>query len=451
VLTAPASAHSPPHGQRLLWASEAAEALPLVVTNRGLVFADREDGGVLYSLRCSEGFDASPSDIMSVFFVPDGSLAVGIYSGVYVTPDRGCTLDLGSGLEGTSFSMAVGHPSMPGHLLTSSRTLQDQAQVFLSEDYGRSWTPHYQNVASSYYDALLIAPSDAQRVYAAGRRLDLAARKMYFLSSVSTDGGGSWKDTALEAETVPFAVHTRNADVVFAYQPTDSIKTVFDVLRSADRGVSYEPVLEGVSQPSAIAVSSDGKTLWLGIGGPGGLYRSTDDGMHFEQVLTDSVQAVTCLAQRGDRLWVCANLKPNTDGIWYSEDEGKSLQKFMVFPDVTEPTSCDGEAQALCAGPWLDFDREQHLLAGDAGVDGGAVDAGLGDAGVALDAGLADASAPVDEHDATSASPSPKKRESSGCQISRARTASERSGWLALLAPLWLIVRRRRKAAQPPL
>jgi hypothetical protein len=248
------------------------------------------------------------------------------------------------------------------------------------------------------------------------------------LSSVSLDSGKTWQDTPFETKLTQFAVHPQNADIVFAYEPTDALGTVFRVLRSDDKGKTYKSVLEGVPLPVAFTASADDASQWLGLAGlsgAGGLYRSTDKGLHFERVHADSIQQATCLTERQGRLWLCANMAPNTNGVWYSDDDGASFQKFMIFADVTDPVPCDGEAQALCARAWLDFDTELHPPDYDAGV---ATDASAFETG-------AEPSTPESE-------PAPKQP-GGGCQLGSPQAPALGSWWL-LLAESFIMRRRKR-------
>jgi hypothetical protein len=423
----PARAHAPPIGLALKWASSAEDALPLIVANRGLVFADRVGGGMRFSLRCAEGFGAGVAGVPGVFFEQADSLLLSVYSGTSRTSDRACTLQPAAGLVGTSFGSMVQDLTSPNRVYVTSRTTEATAALFVSEDYARSWSPRFTNHVDEYYDSLLVAPSDARRLYASGRRLDRVQKKLQYLSSVSLDAGETWRDTPFVTKLTPFAVHPRTADVVFAYESTDTLETVFRILRSDDMGSTYASILEGVPQPLALTASSAGTSLWLGLsgaGGQGGLYRSEDDGMHFERVHADTVQQASCLAERQGRLWLCANMAPNQSGVWFSDDEGDSFQKFMTFADVTDPVPCDGEAQALCARDWRDFDAELHPP--------------IHDAGLPPNADSASAAAP-----APSPANPPHTRHASGCQLASSRAGSTLH-WYWAVAACWAALRRRR-------
>jgi hypothetical protein len=440
AFAAGARAHESPHGTLLVWESDASEATPLIVTNRGLVFNDEVDGATRFSLRCSEAYGANTSDRPMVFLDGSERVTIGMFSGVFATSDRACSKELGTGLpEGESLGGLTRITSPRTRLLVPTRTFTGKSGVYKSEDGGETWSESFRSPADQYYERLIAAPSDPQRVYAAGQRADRVNTTVIFLCSISLDGGASWKDQTVPTKLSPFAVHPTDPDVVFAYQPSDMLETEFRVLRSEDGGANFTPVLERVRKPTSIAVSAPG-VLWLGIGEAGGLFRSADEGRTFEQVHKDSVQSVTCLIQRGERLWMCGNMAPNSNGVWYSDDAGGSFEKLLSFEEVTHPVMCDDlEAQVTCSRAWYDFDLELHppkLGGDDAGAQPGE-DAGEepqeDDAGTPIDTN--------DEHEA------PPPRQSSGCQAQRSG-APGATAWAALLAVCALVVGRGYRAGR---
>lgn len=453
-----ASAHDPPHGKTLLWASADAEATPaIIVANRGLVFADTAaSGATTFSLRCYEAYGGGLSEPPGVFRDTQGSLTIGVFNAVQATSDRACSMQPSSGLPASveSLGVVVQDPATANRLFVASRTF-DRAALYVSEDHGQSWSEHFQNRMDDYFHALIPAPSDASRLYAAGRRADRVNQKLIYFSAVSLDGGENWQEHVLPAEIIPFAVHPSDPDVLFAYEPTNVLETEFRVLRSTDRGAMFTPVLEQVALPTALAAGHDAATLWLGIGADGGLYRSGDGGQHFERVHADSLQSVTCLARREDRLWLCANMAPNTDGIWFSDDQGTTFEKWMEFADVTHPVMCaQPAAQSVCDLAWQDFDRELHPRLPDAGVDAGAPpnqqDAGSEEDATAPSA-AGDASgampSPIDAAPPADAPPTSRKR-STGCHAAPGRPVGVASAaWLALV----LAALRRARARRAPL
>jgi hypothetical protein len=505
---APARAHEPPRGIGLLWASDAASSPSVIVANRGLVFAEETGAGPRFSLRCCEAYGANIGDRPAVFMAPAGALTVGVYNGVLSTGDRGCTFASSTGLptSGETFGNLAGALGMPNRLFVSTRTFSGYAALFQSEDYGHTWTERFKNPTDHQFDVLLVAPSAPERLYAAGRWRDLPNQKLNFVTALSQNLGANWQEQEGPLKAAAFAVHPGNADVVFAYQPIDTLETQFRLLRSADRGATFVTALEGIPKPTVIAAAAQPDSLWLGVDGKGGLFHSSDAGQHFENVFVGEVQAVSCLVRRQGRLWMCANLAPNTNGVWFSDDDGFSFRRWMIFEDVRQQVACSGEeANAACARAWYDYDIELHPAGVDAGVgaplglnldagpyDAGALgqpaDAGTGDgssageggaaveAGVGTDAALTplapgvDAGAPMVDagpvldagaaagaqdgavaHDAQSASeagwpwPPRRRRHSDGCSAGPTGSFDALGSWL-LGAALVLLSRTRARA-----
>jgi hypothetical protein len=437
AFAAGARAHESPHGTLLVWESDASEAKPLIVTNRGLVFADEVDGATRFSLRCAEAYGANTSDRPMVFLDSSERVTIGMYNGVFATSDRACSKELGAGLpEGESLGSLARLTSPRARLLVPTRTFTGKSGVYKSEDGGGTWSESFRNPADQYYERLITAPSDPQRVYAGGQRADRVNKTVLFLCSISLDGGATWQDQVVPTKLSPFAVHPTDPNVVFAYQPADMLETEYHVMRSEDRGATFTRVLEHVRKPTSIAASAPG-VLWLGIGEAGGLFRSADEGRTFEQVHKDSVQSVTCLIQRGERLWMCGNMLPNSNGVWYSDDSGGSFEKLLSFDEITHPVMCDDlEAQVTCSRAWYDFDLELHPRLG--GEDAGPAPAE--DAGEPQE----DAGAPIDTNDEDEA---PPPKHSSGCQAQRSG-APGAAAWAALLAICGLVVGRGRRAVR---
>jgi photosystem II stability/assembly factor-like uncharacterized protein len=439
VLATGARAHESPHGTQLVWEDDAADTKPLIVTNRGLVFADEVDGETRFSLRCSQAYGAATSDRPGVYLEGSGRITIGMYNGVLATTDRACSTQAGTGLPaGESLANLAG--VSPARLLVSTLTFKGTSGVFKSDDGGRAFSMSFRNPTDQYYNRLLVAPSDPQRVYAAGQRADRVNQTLIFLSSISRDGGATWEDRVVPTRLVPFAVHPSKPDVVFAYRPTDMLETEYEVLRSEDSGANFTAVIEKVRKPTSLA-ESDGGVLWVGIGEAGGLFRSGDDGRTFVKAHEGSVQSVTCLTRRGERLWMCANMAPNTNGVWYSDDGGESFEKLLSFEQVTHPVMCDDlEAAVVCSKWWYDFDLELHPPDPDAGVDAGPSTDGDAevDDGAVDDAQARDASVSVDDDE------KPPRKGSPGCQAYAAGDARAPAWGTALMLGGLLVARRRR-------
>jgi hypothetical protein len=354
------------------------------VTNRGLVFpASGQSASLPFSIRCNDSYGANTSDRPLAYLEANGTLTVGVYNRVFQTSDHACTLNTSSGLPDEPITSLVSALSAPQRMYVGTRTVQKQAGIFASDDYGRTFSQRFTSKVDEYYETIVVAPSDSLRLYALGLHFDRANQKVVFYASVSLDGGANWQDTVADAKITPLAVHPSKPDVVFAYRATDKYETTFDVMRSDDRGKNFKVVLPGVYLPTGFAVV--GNSFYIGTSFHGGFYESHDDGEHFAQLLTDQIQRVTCLAEHAGKLWMCANIAPNLDGIWVLKSDASGVDKVMSFEAVQMPVTCsDTAARTTCEQPWHDFDLEVHPP-DDAGVD----------ASTALDAGVAERDADI--------------------------------------------------------
>jgi MYXO-CTERM domain-containing protein len=426
-----ARAHEPPKGLALVWPDGARDGLPVVLTNRGLVFADT--GGARLSLRCNEAYGVNTAARPRLWADAQGRLVLATYAGVSSSADRGCSWHKQAGLP-EAIGRPIQHPRQPNALLVATVDVEPGSSLLVSDDYGASWSLRGQTAPYQAYTALAWAPSEPARVYASGMKIDLAAAQVLWLWAVSSDGGRTFEELTVERERKPLVVHPENPDVVFAYELVDALADRYRVLRSEDAGRTFEQVIE-VSDVTSFAASPGGREMWLGAGRNGGLYRSRDHGKRFARVYED-IQEVQCLHQRAGKLWVCANMRPNVDGLWTSEDGGQTFERVFTFNEVSEPVRCDAaEAMGLCELPWLDWQRE---LLTWAAPDAGAPDAGNAPPS-APDAGAVDSGAPVVSGDGSA--PAPASRAS--CALGPAAPA--RSWWAWLLSACAALAWRRRR------
>ena len=441
-----AQAHESPHGSQLVWSAPERDAAPVILTNRGLVFAAQPASEQGYSLRCNEAYGVNTSAEPHAFIDDAGKLGLVTYKGVHTSPDRGCSWVDASGLPAVSLGGFAQNPQRPGELLVTTQSYQVPSQIFVSHDYGRSWSLRAENQPATAYQTLLGA-SDGTTLFASGNRFDSASKKLVPLWARSSDGGSTWQEEELAAARHPLGVHPTDPQVVFARAP-DALATSAprdELLRSEDGGKTFTTLL-GLPPISAFAATPDGATMWVGSG-TGGLYRSDDGGKSFAQVEKEQILGVYCLHQRLDRLWLCARWAPNRGGIWSSDDRGESWSLVLGFDQVSENARCAPEQEAVCAQPWRDWEYE--LLGRPL------ADAGVADAGSAAEAGSeavpdvapqdAAAEAPPSPGDDAQDAEQPSANEKPAhCSI-RAR-AERAGGWpmAALFGVIGLLLRCRR-------
>jgi hypothetical protein len=423
------NAHELPRGLGLAWHDSAPAALPIVLTNRGLIFA--EGGGL--ALRCAEAYGATVAERPHLVAEAGGTgILVVTPLSVQWTDDRACTLESSEGIADDYYGGFAEAPDGM-NLLVSTLAPDAVSRVLASADGGRSWTTRSENRTHEVFTELAMAPSDPQRVYASGTRVDREAQTLTELWASSTDGGAHFDVIDLVRDRSVLAVHPQNPAIVFATQPTDDLAPTYRLLRSEDSGASFVTVLDGLSSVSGPVATDGGSVLWIGVGRNGGLFRSTDGGIVFTRVY-EALREVHCLHERQGKLWVCGNHAPNVDGVWSSSDGAQTFEQVLTFPEVSEPVAC-GADDSICNVPWHDWVVE--LLPPPMS------DAGVADAGAVLplpDAGSAGVDATAPDEPATP----PHEKRGGGCQT---RPGDGHGGWLALcIATALAIARRPRKA-----
>src|SRR5690242_7188614 len=173
--------------------------------------------------------------------------------------------------------------------------------VWRSNDYGRTWTPIFDDQPTQSIGAIAIAPSDPNIIYVGSgeglHRPDLAVGNGIYKS---TDAGKTWTHLGLrDSRQVPaLVVDPRDANRLFAavlghpYGPND----VRGIFRSTDGGATWQKILSKDDNTGGSDIEMDPSnpdvlyaSLWEMRQGPwednnqfqgsgGGLFKSTDGG-----------------------------------------------------------------------------------------------------------------------------------------------------------------------------
>jgi len=245
---------------------------------------------------------------------------------------------------------ATGVPSQPNVFYVG----QVNGGVWKSDDYGRTWTPIFDDQPTQSIGALAVAPSDPQTVYVASgeglQRPDLSVGDGIYKSP---DGGKTWAHLGLrDSQQIPaLAIDPRDPNRLFAavlghpYGPNEER----GVFRSTDGGQSWEKVLYKDENTGASDVEMDPANpdvlyaaLWEARQGPwedgndyagpgGGLYKSTDGGSTWRQLRQglpeDLVQVYVAIAPSNpDRLYATLATGRGV-GIYRSDDAGESWSR----------------------------------------------------------------------------------------------------------------------------
>jgi photosystem II stability/assembly factor-like uncharacterized protein len=250
---------------------------------------------------------------------------------------------------------AAGVPDQPNVFYVG----QGDGGVWKSEDYGRTWTPVFEDQPSQSIGAIAVAPSDANIVYAASgeglQRPDLSVGDGIYKS---TDAGKTWTHLGLrDGQQIPaLAIDPRDPNHVFAavlghpYGPNEER----GIFVSTDGGQTWKKSLYEDQDTGGSDVQIDPTnpdvlyaSLWKVRQGPwedgnqynktgGGLFKSTDGGNTWRPLThglpKDLVQIYVAIApSQPSRLYATLGTTKTGDyssasglGFYRSDDGGES-------------------------------------------------------------------------------------------------------------------------------
>jgi photosystem II stability/assembly factor-like uncharacterized protein len=238
--------------------------------------------------------------------------------------------------------------------------------IFRTDDYGRTWTPIFDDQPTGSIGALAVAPSNPEVIYVGSgeglQRPDLSTGDGVYRSG---DGGRNWKHLGLrEGQQIPqIAIDPKNPDRLFVavlghpYGPNEER----GIFRSTDGGESFQRVLYKDADTGGVDVlidPADPNTVYAALwearqapwengefAGPGsGLYKSIDGGATWKPLakgLPDFEHdglgriGIGIAPSRPTRLF--ATVQTKQDGFLYrSDDAGESWTKICEDPRVAE-------------------------------------------------------------------------------------------------------------------
>jgi photosystem II stability/assembly factor-like uncharacterized protein len=198
-------------------------------------------------------------------------------------------------------------------VLPSHRILAGTSKgVILSQDGGLTWTQPVLGRAEEISG--LAVPRDDLDLVVAG------TPSGFFRSE---DGGETWKQvsTSLGVEPHALAFVPHNSRILFA-------TTSGGLFRSGDHGATWRRVSGGIPQSdlTGIALSPDGRTVYVSDFTWGGVFRSVDGGLTWQRMPTDGLGS--------DRVWALS-LDPTAPGRVLASSSAGGLHALVTKPAGT--------------------------------------------------------------------------------------------------------------------
>jgi uncharacterized repeat protein (TIGR01451 family) len=264
----------------------------LLATTFGKIFSSADSGGSWIEL--TGGIPAA--EMHAILFAPQSSslILAGTGSGVARTENGGASWsEPNAGLRAVRVEHLAIDPSTPGTLYAGSR----DSGVYKSLDAGASWSPAQTGLSNRLVQDLELVLNQPQTLFV-GQQFGLRR---------SIDGGGTWIDPVTDPDDfgglgpVPMALalDPKNPDRLFVsnqgYRGASGDKRV--ILRSTDRGVSWDPVFEpdgfwALTMRDVVVDTFDSNVVLMSLAGSlvgtaeqqFALFRSADGGDTWAQV-----------------------------------------------------------------------------------------------------------------------------------------------------------------------
>ena len=238
----------------------------------------------------------------------------------------------------------AGVPSQPNVFYIA----QVNGGVWKTDDYGRTWTPIFDDQPTGSVGCIAVAPSDPNIIYVGSgeglQRPDLSVGDGIYKS---TDAGKTWTHLGLrDGQQIPqIAIDPRDANHILVavaghpYGPNPER----GIFRSTDGGQTFEKVLFKDENVGGADVAFDPKnpdvayaSLWEARQGPwengawngtgGGIYKSTDNGKTWHQLSgglpEEIVQANIGIAPSNTNRLMASVATPSGVNLYRSDDAG---------------------------------------------------------------------------------------------------------------------------------
>ncbi len=375
------------------------------------------DAGGTWGWVCEDAVGYGGTQDPAIGVMADGTVLAGIFEGLSITHDRGCSWAFAVAPLADEYVIDVSvHRDEPSRAVAITSTgMGTGFHVILAEtnDNGVTWSQAGTAITNDMIALTVdVAPSNTDRVYVSG----LVGKDYAPAIERTDDRGVTWTRTVLDpayVKDVPFlaAIDPTNPDRVYLrLSGTDTDR----LLVSDDGGLTFTEVLTVAGDLLGFALSPDGTRV--AIGSPAeGIHLATAADLAFQKV--NELQS-RCLTWTSAGLYSCANEFVDKFTVGLSKDDGKTFSGIYKLAEIC-PAVCPVGAptNGECAAAWAP-------LAATLGVD----------QSVCSNSGSS-----------SSGTPPPQLIAGGGCACSIATSSGQTAAGVLAASALVALLRRRRQ------
>jgi hypothetical protein len=332
------------------------------------------DNGSSWEWMCEDAVGYGGTYDPSYSYTPSGAVFATTFNGLAVMRD-GCSFNLVTGTTCSSSShctfVSVDTTDGSGNFYYGAADPMD-ACIYKSSDDGSSFPqkacPGQDN---DWWESLDVAPSDDTRLYLTGYRTSNTAPKLFLLFS-STDGGSSFLPMAggsaistIDSSIIDIAsVDPNDPNTMYVTVSPQSIMQVqgdgglvehaiFGLWRTTDGGATFTQVLTEPDYQIYAVARHDGDLVAASQGN--GVLVSHDQGSSWSQPIAGAPH-VNCITENGSgQIWACTlnygtQLLPSDGAGIMTTTDLTTWTKALAFENMAGPVSCAGATvqQSVC-------------------------------------------------------------------------------------------------------
>ena len=302
------------------------------------------DGGATWRWVCEDSIGYGGMYDPDYAYSATGTLFATTFDGLKANRD-GCRFEMTPSGKRFVSTTALG----PDGALYFAAADSMDGKIYKSTDDGNTFpTSSMPGTTKDWWQSLEVAPSNPNRLYLAGYRVEIGLPKVFFLNR-SDNGGQTW----IPLPVVDFATMPNSTIEIAGISRTDPDRlyarvtlednTISDAIyRSTNGGQNWTRVL---GKPDSIAFLVRGTGELVAATRAAGTFRSADQGATWQPV--PAAPHINCLTESAaGEVWACtqnyANMQQPSDGaaIMKSVDL-VAWTKVLRFQDIYEPVACN--------------------------------------------------------------------------------------------------------------